>query len=281
MSLLSALKPKTRLPESVIEHITVELPDDYKTKIHVARYLRLRVQPKLLVFDEPTPLLKWCKEHHIKNAINGGFSLHHKDELLGEIWTAGEKHETTEFAKPWHDQRGSVHISHRGHIKIAPRYYLPGEPQGDLLQAGPLLVHKGRSLIIPGKDPEGFSAASKQLDDDWTGEARFPRAAIGSNEDFIFCVAVDGYNPAGRLGKNTGLSLGELAEVMLALGVTEALNLDGGSSTTLVSNGRLVNKPRAGVRDNFAFFPEGRPIPNAIIFEPVTSSYELKRRLYK
>jgi hypothetical protein len=276
MPLLTHIKNKKLAePKSIVDRINVDLPDGKHVKIHVVRYLRSRVRPRLVVFDKSTPLLKWCKEHNIKGAINGGFSLYHKENLLGEVWTAGSKHQSIDFAKPWHDHRGSMHINHRGHIQIAPRHYLPSTPSGDLLQAGPLLVHQGKSLIIPNVDPEGISASSDQFDDDWTGDKRFPRAAIGSNEDFITCIAVDGYGPKAIAGLDTGLSLGELAEVMIILGATEALNLDGGSSTTLVANGKLVNKPRGGVRDKYQYYTEGREIPNAIIFEPVSLSEKL------
>jgi hypothetical protein len=271
MTLLTNFKnKKLAAPKSVVDHINAELPDGKNIKIHVARYLRSTVHPRLVVFDKSTPLLKWCKAHNIKGAINGGFSLHHKENLLGEIWTSGSKHKSIDFTKPWHNHRGSMHISHRGQMQIAPRHYLPPAPKGDLLQAGPLLVHQGKSLILPNVDPEGISASSDQFDDDWTGDKRFPRAAIGANEDFIMCVAVDGYSPARHLGVDTGLSLGELAEVMILLGATEALNLDGGSSTTLIANGKLINKPRGGNRDNFEYYKEGRDIPSAIIFEPVS-----------
>jgi exopolysaccharide biosynthesis protein len=263
-----SFKTSSKPLKPVIETLTVELPEGYKTKVHIARFLRSQIRPRLIVFDEPTPLLTWCKENGGQSAINAGFSVHHKNRLLGEIWTAGKKHDSVTFSKPWHDQRGSVHISKRGHIKIAPRYYLHQKPEGDLLQAGPLLVHKGESLILPGLDPEGISASSHQFDDDWTGDNRFPRAAIGSNEDFIYCVATDGYSPGKEIRKNAGLSLGELAEVMVILGATEALNLDGGSSATLVCNGKLINKPRAGKKSNYKKYPQGREIPNAIILEP-------------
>jgi hypothetical protein len=251
----------------------VELPDGKQTKLHVVRYLRSRVRPRLVVFNKPEPLLSWCRRHHVANAINGGFSLHHKENLLGEIWTAGSKRNTIGFTKPWHKERGSLHINRHGHVQIAPRHYLPAEPSGDLLQTGPLLVHKGRSLILPGIDPEGISASSDQFDDDWTGEKRFPRSAIGANEDFIFCAVVDGYGPSRTLGKDTGLSLGEMAEVMLILGATEVLNLDGGSSATLIANGKLINRPRGGVRDKFEFYEKGRPVPNAIVFEPLSDKF--------
>ena len=45
---------------------------------------------------------------------------------------------------------------------LAPRDALPADPVGDLVQAGPLLVRDGRS-VIDGSDPEGFSAGSRAV----------------------------------------------------------------------------------------------------------------------
>jgi hypothetical protein len=271
MPFLALIKnKKLSQPKSVVDHIVVELPDKTPINVHIARYLKYQVKPKVVVFKNHTSLFKWCEERHVNDAISGGFTMHHEQEMLGEVWTAGKQHRTVKFKSPWHNERGSVHISRHGKITIAPRYYLPPKPQGDLLQTGPLLVHKGESMIIPGRDPEGISASSDQLDDDWTGDQRYPRGAIGANEDFIFCVAVDGYGRGRDQGRNTGLTLGEMADLMLQLGATEALNLDGGSSVTLVANGKTINKPQAHVTYNYEVYPGGRPIPNAIIFEPVS-----------
>jgi exopolysaccharide biosynthesis protein len=269
MTLSALLKPKVRIPECIVDHIIVDLPDGTPINIHIARYLKSRVKPRLVVFDKQIELLTWCRKNHVKNAINGGFTMHHQDEVLGEIWTAGKQHKSIPFAAPWRDERGSIHIAPNGHIKIAPRYFLPNAPNGDLLQAAPLLVHKGSSLILPGKDPEGISSSSEQFDDDWTGDKHYPRAAIGANDDFIFSVVTDGYGRGRQQGKNTGLSLGELAGLMISLGATEALNLDGGSSATLIANGKLINKVQAHITHNYETYPDGRPVPNAIIFEPV------------
>jgi exopolysaccharide biosynthesis protein len=193
--------------------------------------------------------------------------------MLGEIWTAGKQHKSVPFHSPWNNERGSVHITRHGHIKIAPRYFLPTQPSGDLLQTGPLLVHQGKSLIIPNKDPEGIAASSDQLDDDWTGDQRYPRGVIGANDDFVFCVAIDGYGRGRIQGRNTGLTLSEVANLMIELGATEALNLDGGSSVTLVANGKVINKPQAHTTYNYEVYPDGRPIPNAIIFEPLADKF--------
>jgi exopolysaccharide biosynthesis protein len=52
-------------------------------------------------------------------------------------------------------------------------------------------------------------------------------------------MVVDGRQPESR-----GVGLEELATLMLEAGAVEAINLDGGGSSTLVVNGILVNRPQ-------------------------------------
>lgn len=66
-----------------------------------------------------------------------------------------------------------------------------------------------------------------------------PRTALGYNTDTLFLVVADGRQPK----YSTGLTLHELASILIELGATEAINLDGGSSSTFVVNGKVVNKP--------------------------------------
>lgn len=69
---------------------------------------------------------------------------------------------------------------------------------------------------------------------------RHPRTAIGFSADSttLYLITVD-----GRSESSSGMSLAELASLMRSLGVAQGLNLDGGGSTTLVLNGRVVNHP--------------------------------------
>jgi exopolysaccharide biosynthesis protein len=69
----------------------------------------------------------------------------------------------------------------------------------------------------------------------------------------------------GRSRRDAGLTLVELARLMVALGCDDALNLDGGGSTSLVSGGRLQNQPRAGYEQPE---PGGRPISTALELRP-------------
>ena len=71
-------------------------------------------------------------------------------------------------------------------------------------------------------------------------EKRHPRTAIGVRDDgAILLVTVDGR----QLGWSDGMTIAELTALMEGLGCRDALNLDGGGSTTMVVRGRVVNRP--------------------------------------
>lgn len=71
---------------------------------------------------------------------------------------------------------------------------------------------------------------------------RHPRAAIGWNKDHYFLVEVDGR----QLGVSVGMTIRELAEYLVRIGCTDALNLDGGGSATLWVYGQVMNNPSQG-----------------------------------
>jgi exopolysaccharide biosynthesis protein len=159
-------------------------------------------------------------------------------------------------AEPWAGKRACVHAD--GAVRVAPRDELPADPAGDLVQAGPMLVHEGRSVV--GDDREGFSAGSGQFDSDIT-VGRYPRSALGVSDDELLAVCCDGR----RSGVDAGLELAELARLMISFGAREAINLDGGGSATLVHRGHLLNRPYSNY-DQPA--PESRPVVTALLFDP-------------
>ncbi len=72
-----------------------------------------------------------------------------------------------------------------------------------------------------------------------------PRTAAGRTRDGrLILMVVD-----GRQLESRGASLTELASMMRDVGAVDALNLDGGGSSTLVVNGTLVNRPTGGVSE--------------------------------
>ena len=69
-----------------------------------------------------------------------------------------------------------------------------------------------------------------------------PRTAAGYTKDGkLILLVVD-----GRQKESRGVSLQELATLMAELGCVEALNLDGGGSSTIVVNGVRLNRPAGG-----------------------------------
>ena len=89
----------------------------------------------------------------------------------------------------------------------------------EAMAAGPRLLKDGRRLSY-----EAFDAAY--------GAARHPRTAVGldAGRRLAWLVTVDGRQP----GFSDGASLDELTDILVSLGASDAINLDGGGSTTMV-----------------------------------------------
>jgi exopolysaccharide biosynthesis protein len=84
---------------------------------------------------------------------------------------------------------------------------------------------------------------------------RAPRTVIANyKDDQLLILVTDGYNEAG----SSGATLGELQNLLKGYGAIDAYNLDGGGSSSLVFNGKLINKPSDGslrkLPTHFLFF---------------------------
>jgi exopolysaccharide biosynthesis protein len=122
--------------------------------------------------------------------------------------------------------------------------------------AGPQLVKDGNIYLTT--KTEGFG------NDIVSGRA--PRSAIGITPDrHLLLAVVDGRQPA----HSVGMTLLELAKFMQELGVTDAMNLDGGGSTELVVMGEIANRPSDGkerlLGDALIFVPSVNPTPAVTI----------------
>ena len=96
--------------------------------------------------------------------------------------------------------------------------------------------------------------------------AKHPRTAVGMTADKqLLLVTVD-----GRQWISRGMTLMELAELMISLGSVTAINLDGGGSTEMSIRGLIVNSPSEGAE---------RPVANCLIVragEPKTASPDVR-----
>jgi hypothetical protein len=243
-------------PAPTLESVRLPLADGAGTTLQVARFDRARFTARVVAIDPCSTLLLWCAANDAAHALVGGFYLRPGGPPLGDLRIDGEARPTTPFDAPWGAVRGCVHAEN-GTVKLASRRDLPAEPAGDLLQAGPMLVAGGVPSIRPGEDLEGFSAGSRQFDSD-ISDGRYPRAALGLGPDEMIAVVSE-----GRADDEAGLTLAELATGMIGLGATEAINLDGGGSASLVVGGRLRNTPREEHRIELV---GGREIATALEF---------------
>ena len=234
------------------------LADGEKTTIYTVRHPVERSRLRLQLFRQPRRLDHWCSKHARKEAIVGGFYLRDPFRPLGELVIGARPVAFEPFAAPYGPRRATLHATDRG-IRIAARHAIGAVSDGDLVQAGPMLVAGRRVVFDSAADHEGFSAGAGQFDSDIT-DGRHPRAAIGISDRDLYLVTCDGR----RTGVDAGLTLEELADFLLALGCRDAMNLDGGGSTTLVHRGHLLNRPYSE-QDQPA--PASRPIVSAVVVE--------------
>ena len=96
----------------------------------------------------------------------------------------------------------------------------------DAIEFGPYLIINGKRSFIKGNGGWGIA----------------PRSAIGQRQDGIVLFLVIN----GRLANSIGADMIDLCDVMENYGAYNAANLDGGSSSELVINNKIVNTPVAG-----------------------------------
>lgn len=105
----------------------------------------------------------------------------------------------------------------------------------------PVLLRGGATQAIPTK---------------WqTSPKRAPRTVIANyKDDQLLFLVVDGYNEAG----SSGATLSEMQTLLQRYGAVDGYNLDGGGSSSLIFNGRIINKPSdkqlRKLPTNFLFF---------------------------
>ena len=142
----------------------------------------------------------------------------------------------------------SLRLSAAGrHIALGPSggAASPSTEPTVVLGVGPRLLRAGRVSIpaaAEGLDPPQAPSFFRTF-----VASRQPRTLAGVRPDgTLLLVTVDGRRP----GWSVGMTLREAARLMRSLGARDALNLDGGGSTTMTVRGEVVNRPsdRGGER---------------------------------
>jgi len=123
---------------------------------------------------------------------------------------------------------GAIILSKKNKLKIEAKntepFYTKSKDEAFVLFTGPLLISNTKFQKLPNMK---FS------------NKRHPRTCIGITKNSIIFIAID-----GRSKQAAGMSLNEVQKYLYSLGCIDAINLDGGGSTTMwtKSNG-IVNTP--------------------------------------
>ena len=127
-------------------------------------------------------------------------------------------------------------------------------PGTDIVNAGPELVRDGRLHVTPATDGMVHPG-----DPSWYYgwvHKRNPRTLAGVDAaGRTVLITAD-----GRSTEALGLSIVESAEVAKSLGLRDAVNLDGGGSTTMVTDGKVINAPSDATGE--------RPVGDALLILP-------------
>lgn len=122
-----------------------------------------------------------------------------------------------------------------------------------VINGGPLLLRNGRDVLDA--EAEGFAWSAEFLEQ--FGYRRHPRTLAGiTAQGHLLLVVVDGRDP----DRSVGLTFEESTALMRALGAVDAVNLDGGGSSTMMVGDELVNAPSDSTGE--------RPIGDAVLVLP-------------
>ncbi len=213
------------------ENIQITLNEYYEndTKIYVADIQVTSAEYLKTAFAEDTygknitaKTSETASAHHAILAINGDY---YGAQEKGYVIRNGIVYRNTKSTND------VLCIYADGTLKIlSPEDYTAEElvSQGvwQAFSFGPGLVEDGQITVTQNQEV-GKAMASN------------PRTAVGmiDKNHYVFVVS------DGRTSESEGLSLYQLAQFMQSLGVTTAYNLDGGGSSTMYFNGKVINHP--------------------------------------
>ncbi|TWD80073.1 sporulation related protein [Kribbella amoyensis] len=128
-------------------------------------------------------------------------------------------------------------------------------PRATIVNGGPNLLTDGRFDTTPKAD--GMAPAeNRSFYYGWVHK-RNPRTIAGVDQQGrTVLITAD-----GRSVNSLGLGIGEAAAVAKSFGLREAINLDGGGSTTMVAEGKVLNTPSDAAGE--------RPVGDALTITPI------------
>lgn len=185
---------------------------------------------------------QWVSDENAQIGINCGFFYWHDGgyDVMGYTASNGNAYSPFEAYAGWPEPYVALHISYWNTPEMI--YPRPGEPVG--YSTAPLQqtwnAAPGSEWIVK----EG----AKDVETSWSHSSELhPRTAAGYTQDGnkLILMTVDGR----QSGFSEGMTISEVAEHLISLGVYQGINFDGGGSTAMAfadPSVRLVNVPING-----------------------------------
>lgn len=161
-------------------------------------------------------------------AINGDF---YGKREKGYVVRNGEAWRTAVSGRSERNTREDLAVLQDGSFRIFSEDDTPFEEVASwgtwqVFSFGPALIKDGVTAVSSGDDVMNHLSSN-------------PRTAIAEISPLHYLLVVSD----GRTYENDGLSLLELAEFLRGLGARQAYNFDGGGSSAMYFNGKIINKP--------------------------------------
>lgn len=212
--------------------ITIETVRKYNTTMYVAdiqvsdvSYLKTALANDTYGRNITATTSTMAKEKNAIFAINGDYYGFRSTGYVlrnGTVYrNIGGKNEALVV-----DKEGNLSVVSESDVSLQS---LSDKGAWQVLSFGPGLLENGQ-IIVDSTSEVGQSKTSN------------PRTAIGQVSKLHYIVIVSD----GRTSESAGLSLLQLAQELKERGCTAAYNLDGGGSSTMYFNGKIINKPTDG-----------------------------------
>jgi exopolysaccharide biosynthesis protein len=234
----------TFLEDSIPQNINIIIVNLHKRRVSIL------YNPK-----ENIPTSKQAQAAKAIAAVNAGFFSIKDGGSMTYIRTGG-KIADSDTADKWPksiNMTGALMFDAEGYLSISramPNSWFDSHPElPDILVTGPLLLKDKKKATLP--------QTSIVI-------AKNPRTSVGIiNKHKIVLVTLDGRTPEAY-----GMTLLKLTDLMLSLRCSDAVNLDGGGSTTMWISGKPFNGVVNMPCDNKKFDHEGeRAVSDILIIK--------------
>ncbi|KAL0487793.1 N-acetylglucosamine-1-phosphodiester alpha-N-acetylglucosaminidase [Acrasis kona] len=227
-----------------------ELGKDFTTKKHDGvdlvngKYIRLHNPLKHFSILEPANTCKNKTAHTVKEtatkakkcivATNAGFFNVHTHECLGNVISNSQLVQSTT------NRNANFGITKKGNYYVG--YMTPETPKANqdefvnLVSGVIWLIRDGKNYV---KESEKLEFEGTQASGSINYFVNLRSSRIGLGHDAEGRLVIVQFDGDGNHDK--GLNLHELAELMIGMGVINAINLDGGGSTTVVHHNYVAN----------------------------------------